>query len=78
MKHMEPEDLIDESDEIPSITGHRIDIIDVLAALESSDPESQIIGTWGFTPEEKEVLENYVEDNRDQIIRIMEKKTPSA
>jgi hypothetical protein len=75
---MEPKDLVDESDEVPSIKGHRLDIIDVLAALESSDPKSQIIDTWGFTPEEKEVLENYIEDNRDQIIRIMEKKTPRA
>lgn len=74
---MEREDLIDESCDIPSIKGHRLNVIDFLAALESSDPESQIIDSWGFTAEEKQIIENYIEENREDIVELMEEKTPN-
>lgn len=73
---MEREDLIDESYDIPSVRGHRVNVIDFLAALESSDPESQIIDSWGFTAEEKQIIEYYVEENKEYIVGLMEEKTP--
>lgn len=73
---MKKSDLIDESGNIPTIEGHRLNMIDFMAALESSDPDSQILDTWSFTKYERELLEQYVEDHRDELVEIMEEQTP--
>lgn len=73
---MRESDLIDESANVPTIERHRLNMIDFMAALESSDPDGQILDTWGFTEEERKILERYVEDNRDDLVEIMEENTP--
>lgn len=61
------DDVIDESAPVPSIRGRRIDMLDVMAALESPDPEEQFYEEWKLSDEQIEAAVEYVEEHRDEL-----------
>ena len=74
---MEQDDLIDESGNFPSIKDWRINIFDCMAALESSDPHHQMVESWGLSEEEMDCIEQYIEENEDELLELMDEQTPS-
>lgn len=66
---------IDESGNVPSIKGRRINMIDVLAVIESGDEQNQF-EYWGLSDEKKEEAIEYYEENKEEIREIMREQTP--
>lgn len=73
---MNKNSLINESGAVPSIKNWRIDIFDFMAALESPDPHHQIVEVWGLSEEEMDTLTQYVDENEDELLELMEEQTP--
>lgn len=73
---MEQNNLIDESGTVPSIKDWRINIFDCMAALKSADPHYQMVEVWGLSEEEMENLKQYVEENEEELLQLMDEQTP--
>jgi len=58
-------ELIDESEPVPTIAGRRIDMLDVMAAMENPDPEEQFYDDWGLSEDQVEAAIEYISDHRD-------------
>ena len=70
-------DLINESEPVPTIAGRRIDMLDVMAALESPDPEEQFYDDWQLSEEQVRAALEYVRTHRDTLEELLEEQTPA-
>ena len=73
---MEKDNLINESGNFPSIKNWRINIFDCMAALESPDPYHQMVEVWGLSEEEMDYIKQYIEENEDELLELMDEQTP--
>lgn len=65
-------DFINDSLTPPVISGRRISVIDVMAALESPDPESQLYDSWDLSEAQVEAAKDYVEAHEEEIRKMEE------
>lgn len=70
-------DLINKSGAVPAIAGRRINMFDVMAALESPNPESQLYEDWNLSEEEVEAALTYVRQHREELREMLADQTPT-
>lgn len=75
LPNMSEYEYIDESGNVPSIKGRRINMIDVTAVIESGDEHNQF-EYWGLSDEKREEAIEYYEENEEEIQQIMQEQTP--
>mgnify|MGYP000566127509 CR=1 FL=1 len=70
-------DLINESEPVPTIAGRRISMLDVLAALESPDPEAQFYDDWQLSEEQVKAALEYIRNHRETLEETLREQTPA-
>ena len=73
---MESSEYINEEERVPSIAGRRIDMFDMMAALQhSSNPDEQIYEIWELSEERVEAAVRYIEENEEELLALQERLT---
>lgn len=68
-------DVINDAEDIPSIDGRRITMLDVFTVIESDTAEENF-DYWGLDDEKRVAVIEYYEKNTQELEELMEKKTP--
>ena len=68
-------DIIDESREVPRISGRRIHMINVLNVIEKGSAEENF-ELWNLTEEEIEAATEYYEEHKEELRDLQREKTP--
>ena len=68
-------DIIDESREVPRISGRRIHMLNILNVIENNCAEENF-EFWNLTDEEIEVATEYYEEHEEELKELQEQKTP--
>ena len=75
---MESSEHINQDERVPAIAGRRIDMFDMMAALESSNPEEQLYETWELSEEQVEAAIAYIDEHEEGLLALQEELTPDA
>jgi len=59
-----------------SLRGRRINMFDVMAALNSPDPETQLYEDWNLSEEEAEAAITYIRQHEETLEEMLEAQTP--
>ena len=67
--------IIDESEEVPRVSGRRIDMLNVLTVVENGSAEKNF-EFWSLSEEEVEAVLEYYEEHKEELKGLQRQETP--
>lgn len=74
---MTVDNVIDETGDIPSIRGRRIDMIDIMTVIKSGNAKENF-EYWDLDEEEIEAVREYYANNKEELEEILDRRTPES
>lgn len=77
ISYMTVDNVIDETDDIPSIRGRRIDMLDVMTVIKSGNAEENF-EYWNLSEEEIKAVREYYANHKEELEKILDERTPES